>query len=190
MNQNIFLHSPTLASVIMVEKTVQKHSQECGKYQLWKKLPKKMMYQTFQHILKYLEGSGKVMVDKEGCVIWIHNPARINNLRNNGLLVGTDMKNKTKVIKLNKLQALAVPLLKKYGVKRAGIFGSMARGDAKRTSDLDLLIDLKQGATLFDMAGLKVDLEDAIGRTVDLVEYGMIKPELRAKILSEEVAIL
>jgi hypothetical protein len=80
MNQNVILHSPTLESVIMVEKAVQKHSQECGKYQLWKKLPKKMMYQTFQHILDYLEESGKVMVDKDGCVIWTYNPARIKRL--------------------------------------------------------------------------------------------------------------
>ena len=62
MEQSIFLHSPTLESVIMVERTIQKYSQECGKYQLWKKLPKKMMYQTFQVILNYLEDSGKIMM--------------------------------------------------------------------------------------------------------------------------------
>ena len=55
MIKSTILHSPTLESVIMVEKTIQKYSQECGKYQLWKKLPKKMMYQTFQLILDYLD---------------------------------------------------------------------------------------------------------------------------------------
>ncbi len=74
------LHSPTLDSVIMVEKTIKKYSQEYGKYQLWKKLPKKMMYQTFQVILKYLENSNKILIDKDGCVIWIHNPKRIKQL--------------------------------------------------------------------------------------------------------------
>ncbi|MBU0460813.1 MAG: hypothetical protein KJ597_04960 [Nanoarchaeota archaeon] len=80
------LHSPTLDSVLMVEKTIQKYSQECGKYQLWKKLPKKMMYQTFQVILDYLEQSGKVMIDKEGCVIWTYNPKRIKKLISENLI--------------------------------------------------------------------------------------------------------
>ena len=69
MVQTTVLHSPTLESVLMVERTIQKYSQECGKYQLWKKLPKKMMYQTFQVILSYLEKSGKILIDKDGCII-------------------------------------------------------------------------------------------------------------------------
>lgn len=84
MNQ---IHSPTLESVIMVEKTIAKYSQEFGKYQLWKKLPKKMMYQTFQVILEYLENSGKIMIDKKGCVIWTYNPKRIKKLISEDLLV-------------------------------------------------------------------------------------------------------
>ena len=87
MSNTKLLHSPTLASVIMVEKTIQKHSQECGKYQLWKKLPKQMMYQTFQAILDYLEASGKIMVDKDGILIWTYNPARIKDIFAKGLVV-------------------------------------------------------------------------------------------------------
>ena len=87
MEQKIILHSPTLESVIMVEKTIQKHSQECGKYQLWQKLPKKMMYQTFQVILDYLEESGKIMIDEDGCIIWIHNPKRIRELISKRLII-------------------------------------------------------------------------------------------------------
>ena len=79
------LHSPTLESIIMVEKTIQKYSQECGKYQLWKKLPKKMMYQTFQLILDYLKESGKIIIDKDGCIIWAWDPAGIRKLISKGL---------------------------------------------------------------------------------------------------------
>ncbi len=79
------MHSPTLESVIMVEKLIQKYSQEYGKYQLWKKLPKKMMYQTFQTILCYLEESGKIIIDKEGCVIWTYNPKKIRKLLSSGV---------------------------------------------------------------------------------------------------------
>ena len=86
MNSNR-MHSPTLDSVIMVEKTIQKYSQQFGKYQLWKKLPKKMMYQTFQVILAYLEDSGKILIDKGGCIMWTYNPKRIQNLIDEGLVV-------------------------------------------------------------------------------------------------------
>jgi len=85
MAETTILHSPTLESVIMVEKTIQKYSQECGKYQLWKKLPKKMMYQTFQTILDYLENSGKILIDKDGCVIWTYNPEMIRKLISQGV---------------------------------------------------------------------------------------------------------
>ncbi len=61
------LHSATLASVLMVEETIQK-------------LPRKMMYQTFQLILDYLQESGKIIIDKDGCIIWTHNPKRIKKL--------------------------------------------------------------------------------------------------------------
>jgi hypothetical protein len=81
------LHSPTLQSVIMVEKTIRKHSQECGKYQLWKKLPKKMMYQTFLVILDYLHQSGKITIDKDGTVFWVWDPEGIRKLISKGLLL-------------------------------------------------------------------------------------------------------
>jgi len=87
MKQTTILHSPTLESVIMVEKTIQKYSQEYGKYQLWKKLPKKMMYQTFQVILDYLENSGKIIIDKDGCIVWTYNPKRNKKIISEGLVV-------------------------------------------------------------------------------------------------------
>lgn len=87
MEQLTVLHSPTLESVLMVEKTIEKYSQECGRYQLWKKLPRKMMYQTFQVILDYLDQSGKIVIDKEGCIMWIFNPQRIKRLIKEDLMV-------------------------------------------------------------------------------------------------------
>lgn len=81
------LHSPTLESVIMVEKTVERYSGECGKYQLWRKLPKKMMYQTYLIILNYLRESGKIVIDKDGCILWIWNPKKIRELERENLIV-------------------------------------------------------------------------------------------------------
>ena len=79
------LHSPTLESVIMVEKTIKKYSGECGPYQLWKKLPKKMMYQTFQVILDYLEEYNKIIFDKNKKLIWIWDPSFIKKLKKKSL---------------------------------------------------------------------------------------------------------
>ena len=85
MVQNKILHSPTLESIKMVERTIIKYSQECGKYQLWKKLPKKMMYQTYQLILEYLEESAKIIIDKDGCVIWTYDPVAIKEIISKGV---------------------------------------------------------------------------------------------------------
>lgn len=74
MKTQQILHSPTLESVSMVEKTIRKYSGEFGKYQLWRKLPKQMRYQTFQVILDHLLDSGKIAMDKKGKMGWIWDP--------------------------------------------------------------------------------------------------------------------
>ena len=82
------------------------------------------------------------------------------------------------------------PVLRRHGIKRAGIFGSVVRGEATPESDVDVLVELDRQASLLDFIGVKLDLEDALGRRVDLVEYAAIKPRLRDRILREEVPIL
>jgi hypothetical protein len=71
----------------MVEKTIKRYSQEYGKYQLWKKLPKKMMYQTFLHIIDYLEENGRIMIDKDGTIFWTWDPKTVKRLIKHGLVV-------------------------------------------------------------------------------------------------------
>jgi len=82
-----------------------------------------------------------------------------------------------------------VPILKRQGVSKAALFGSAARGDARKDSDIDLLIRLKGKKTLFDIVGLKLELEKKLDRKVDLVEYSAIHPLLRNKILNEQKII-
>jgi uncharacterized protein len=184
------IHYPQLDTVLMVEHFIQEHDGEFKKRQLWEHLPKKMMYQTYDLIIEYLLYSRKVSVDAEGKIGWIHYPERINRLKHSGLFWKNEMKTREDSNTLRQLKSTLYPILKRYGIKKAGIFGSMARGDARSSSDIDLLIDMKKDASLLDLAGLKVDLEDAVGRTVDLVEYKVIKPEIKNQILSEEVVIL
>jgi len=83
-----------------------------------------------------------------------------------------------------------LPILKKYGVTRAGVFGSVVREEATEDSDIDILVEIGGKMSLFDFVGLQLELEEALGRKVDLGEYSTIKPIIREQILSEEVAIL
>lgn len=87
MENKEILRYPRLDTVLMVEKTTEKYSGECGRYQLWNKLPKKMMYQTFLLILNYLETSGKVLMTKNEKVMWIWNPRLIQRLQNENLII-------------------------------------------------------------------------------------------------------
>ncbi len=76
-----------------------------------------------------------------------------------------------------------------YGVKKAAVFGSVARGEQTKKSDIDFLIELEDGRTLFDLGGLKVDLEKILNKKVDLVEYGAIRPLFKKQILKDEISI-
>lgn len=82
-----------------------------------------------------------------------------------------------------------VPVLKRQGVTKAALFGSFARGDTKKRSDIDILIKLSGKKSLLDLVRIQFMLEDKLGKKVDLVEYGAIKPNLRDIILSEQKII-
>jgi len=85
MKQKTIMHNPTLETIKMVERTIYKHSQECGKYQLWKKLPKKVQYQTYLIILDYLSETERIILDDDGCIIWTWDPKGIEELKKKNL---------------------------------------------------------------------------------------------------------
>lgn len=82
-----------------------------------------------------------------------------------------------------------IPILKRQGVTKAALFGSAARGEMKKRSDVDILVKLEKGKSLFDFVGLKLELEDKLRKKVDLVMYGAIKPRLKDIILRDEKII-
>lgn len=85
----------------------------------------------------------------------------------------------------------ALPILKRHAVKRAAIFGSFARGEAKTRSDIDFLIEYRsKKKSLFDLVDLKFELENSLGRKVDIVTYNSIYWRIREQILAEQVVIL
>ena len=72
--------SPTLDTITMVEQTVEKHSGECTKTELWKRLPKKMMWQTYLLVIEYLISINKVALDRNDHVAYIWNPTLARRL--------------------------------------------------------------------------------------------------------------
>ena len=91
---------------------------------------------------------------------------------------------------VSEIRAKALPLLRKYGVGRAALFGSVVRGEENPDSDIDFLVDMPSDASLLDLAGLKLDLEELLKRDVDIVTYRSLHPLLRDRILAEQQAIL
>jgi len=91
---------------------------------------------------------------------------------------------------IQKIKKKIIPILKRYGVKRAAIFGSFVRGKAKRNSDIDILVEIEKDISLLDFVGLKLEIEEALGRKVDLVEYSTLKPFIRERALKEQLVIL
>ena len=82
-----------------------------------------------------------------------------------------------------------ITVLKSEGVLKAALFGSVVRGEAGKRSDVDLLVELDDDKSLLDLVGLKLNLEEKLGRKVDIVEYAAIKPILRDIILNEQKII-
>ncbi|MBI5048454.1 MAG: nucleotidyltransferase family protein [Deltaproteobacteria bacterium] len=94
-------------------------------------------------------------------------------------------------MKIEEIKNKILPILKRYDIKRAGVFGSLVRGEAREDSDIDILVEIERDdISLLDFVGIKLEIEEAIGRKVDLVEYSAIKPLIKTQILSEEVSIL
>ena len=83
-----------------------------------------------------------------------------------------------------------IPILERHNALRARLFGSLVAGEERPDSDVDILVKLKDDVSLLDYIGIKLEVEDALGRKVDLVEYGTLKPLLKDKILRQQVSIL
>lgn len=91
---------------------------------------------------------------------------------------------------IEKIKQLILPVLQRYGVSKAALFGSTARNQMRPDSDVDILVQIDKDISLLDFVGLKIDLEQELHRNVDVVEYDTIKPFLRESILKEQKVIL
>jgi hypothetical protein len=93
-------------------------------------------------------------------------------------------------MELKKIQKQILPILKKHGVVHASFFGSFARNEQKKNSDVDIMVEIKKNISLFDFIGLQLELEDKIGRKVDLVEKKLLKPLIKESIDAEKIVVI
>ena len=82
-----------------------------------------------------------------------------------------------------------IPILRKAGVLRASLFGSVVRSQDRDDSDVDILVELSDESSLLDFVDLKYKLEESLNRKVDMVEYGAVKKSIRKNVLADQVMI-
>ncbi|MGL4744288.1 MAG: nucleotidyltransferase family protein [Dermatophilaceae bacterium] len=80
-------------------------------------------------------------------------------------------------------------VLRRHGIRSAGVFGSVARGEDHEGSDVDLLVDFPPGIGLFAIAGIQAELEDILGVEVDLVSQSSLKDSVRARVEPDLIAL-
>ncbi|OGD10885.1 MAG: hypothetical protein A2Y86_05985 [Candidatus Aminicenantes bacterium RBG_13_62_12] len=83
-----------------------------------------------------------------------------------------------------------IPILKNHGVNKASLFGSVVRGDHTENSDIDILVEMPETASLLELANLKLDLEDILQTKVDVLTYDSLHPLLKNRIMDEQQAVM
>lgn len=92
-----------------------------------------------------------------------------------------------RILKRKRQKILA--LARQYGAMDVRIFGSVARGEADDRSDVDFLVRMEPGRSLFDMGGLLMDLESLLDRSVDVVTENGLRDRIRKRVLREAVPL-
>lgn len=85
--------------------------------------------------------------------------------------------------KIERIKKKIMPILRRHSVRKAAIFGSFARGEEKKTSDIDILVEIKKDISLLDFIGIQQEIEDVLHRKVDLIEYDTLKPIIKERAL-------
>lgn len=91
---------------------------------------------------------------------------------------------------LKNITSKLLPVLRKAGVTRSSLFGSYVRGDYRKDSDVDILVELPKGSSLLDLVKLEKKLENALGKKVDLLTYNSVHPLLRDHVGKNQLQIL
>ncbi len=91
--------------------------------------------------------------------------------------------------KLREKRRQILAIAKKYGAYNVRIFGSVARGEARPDSDIDFLVELEPGRSLFDLGGLLYELQALLGAEVDVVTEKGLRARIRERVLQDAVPL-
>ena len=104
--------------------------------------------------------------------------------------ISNDQAGKSSIVfTISDITQIIEPIAKRYGVISVWLFGSYARGEATSESDIDLLIDHGKIRNLFELTAFRLDCEDALGKSVDIVTMDALTPRLSASIQKDEVML-
>ena len=103
----------------------------------------------------------------------------------NSLAESNGISLRKEVLDLKEITAEVIKFADQYGIIKAGVFGSYARGEAEDESDVDLLFEFKEVIGLMKLGGLIIDLEEALGKKVDVLQFCAINPQIRDHVLQE-----
>jgi predicted nucleotidyltransferase len=92
-----------------------------------------------------------------------------------------------KTLREKRDQILAIA--RQHGARNVRVFGSIARGEGKRDSDLDVLLELEPGRSLLDIVAIKQDLEDLLNTKVDVLTEAAVSPYIRNQILRQAISL-
>ena len=92
-------------------------------------------------------------------------------------------------VNLQKHRKQITQIARRYGARNIRVFGSYARGDATTTSDLDLLVDLAPGKSLFDLGGMLYEIGQALGIPVDILNEDSLDPDFRDRIKRDAIPL-
>ena len=101
--------------------------------------------------------------------------------------MGANAKSPEQLVRENREEILR--LASSHGARNVRLFGSIARGEANETSDIDFLVEMEEGRNLLDLVGLWQDLEELLGRKVDVLTDGGVSKHLEKRIYSEAVTL-
>lgn len=90
----------------------------------------------------------------------------------------------------DEIKSIIIPILKRYNITKASLFGSIARGEETEESDIDILVEFVRGKTLLDLVGLKIELEELLKKRVDVLTYNSINPRLKKYILKDQEILI
>jgi uncharacterized protein len=183
------LANPTLSTLAKVQGVLEAADGPISRYQLHKRLGGAVNYPVLDAALGYFS-SLKVVYDEGagGKVLWVHNPGAAELFKASRPVKRRPVKRDLRqLVQDNRARILA--LARKHGASNVQLFGSVARGDARPESDIDLLVDFAPRRSMLDHIGLEQDLAELLGVHVDVVSRGALSKYIRDDVLREAVAI-